>query len=347
MSPSATAQWLFLVVALWMKSAIADNHGMASTAEPGVFPSFEEVGIATDEFEIKFSNIHIIYKMAVFPSDKHFCENAFLFVFIPTRPSSFEIREAIRSSWVGDRPSNVVAKFIIGMTEDSEVFDLLLDEQNMFGDLILYDIEDNYANLYLKVHAAFNWQQAYCGKAEYILKTDDDTIVDLHRLLYWIEHDMSIRQQTNPAIIFGRLEEKGKPIRVESSKWYLSREAYPSNYFPPFVYGGTYLMSNQAVSAILRNTRYIQVIPNEDVLFTGLVSTQAGISRMDATKYFRVERTLRLREKCQDNVPFITSLYGFYQVTEFAENYMALRSVQCPINSTSSHFFGLMGKQRV
>uniref|UniRef100_A0A915EMH5 Hexosyltransferase n=1 Tax=Ditylenchus dipsaci TaxID=166011 RepID=A0A915EMH5_9BILA len=326
-----SAKWLFLVVALWMKSAIADNHGMASTAEPGVFPSFEEVGIATDEFEIKFSNIHIIYKMAVFPSDKHFCENAFLFVFIPTRPSSFEIREAIRSSWVGDRPIGVAVKFVVGLPKNAEVFDAMLEEQNVFGDLIMYDIEDTYENLILKVHAAFNWQQAYCAKAEYILKTDDDTIVDLHRLLYWIERDIAHYKLNQPAIICGGIWKKSIPLRNKKHKWYVPYDVFPGRHFPDYANGPTYLLSNQAVSAILAHAPIVDAFTLEDALYTGVVSDVAGVHRRDIWKYFRFGDKIGAQEKCDknDRVPHITAVYGHYSVVEYAEKYQSLKNVRC------------------
>jgi len=43
-------------------------------------------------------------------------------------------------------------KFVVGWpSEDEQIFNLLLDEFAQFDDLIFYDIEDTYANLYLKV----------------------------------------------------------------------------------------------------------------------------------------------------------------------------------------------------
>jgi hypothetical protein len=47
---------------------------------------------------------------------------------------------------------NIVLKFVVGWpSNDNDIFDLLLEEFSQLDDLILYDIEDTYANLYFKV----------------------------------------------------------------------------------------------------------------------------------------------------------------------------------------------------
>lgn len=37
------------------------------------------------------------------------------------------------------------------------------------------------------MYAGFQWQQEYCQNAEWLLKADDDTVVLLPRLQYWID----------------------------------------------------------------------------------------------------------------------------------------------------------------
>jgi hypothetical protein len=46
---------------------------------------------------------------------------------------------------------NITLKFVVGWPSDKDNFDMLLEEFLQLNDLILYDIEDSYANLYLKV----------------------------------------------------------------------------------------------------------------------------------------------------------------------------------------------------
>jgi len=42
-------------------------------------------------------------------------------------------------------------KFIVGQPQDEDVYELMMGEMAVEGDMIVYDIEDTYENLYLKV----------------------------------------------------------------------------------------------------------------------------------------------------------------------------------------------------
>lgn len=37
-------------------------------------------------------------------------------------------------------------------------------------------------------YAGLKWQQTYCPDVEWVAKADDDTVVDLRRLDFWIDH---------------------------------------------------------------------------------------------------------------------------------------------------------------
>lgn len=82
-------------------------------------------------------------------------DSTILFVFIPTRPTAINIRTAIRKTWAKLIPKNVVVKFLIGKSQSNETQEKLFEEQGIKSDLILYDVEDTYFNLYIKV----NFQQ--------------------------------------------------------------------------------------------------------------------------------------------------------------------------------------------
>jgi len=44
-----------------------------------------------------------------------------------------------------------VLKFIVGWPQEQKVFELMQEELIKFDDLVVYDIDDSYRNLYLKV----------------------------------------------------------------------------------------------------------------------------------------------------------------------------------------------------
>jgi len=69
--------------------------------------------------------------------------------------------------------------------------------------------------------AAFQWQQKFCSNSEFVMKTDDDTIVDLPRWEFWIEKKFKkdIEQIPNKAVFFGMRLEGLTPYRNPKERW--------------------------------------------------------------------------------------------------------------------------------
>lgn len=46
----------------------------------------------------------------------------------------------------------------------------------------------------IKTHAALYWKRRFCPEADYLLKADDDTLVDMDRMRHFIETDYEERR---------------------------------------------------------------------------------------------------------------------------------------------------------
>jgi hypothetical protein len=66
---------------------------------------------------------------------------------------------------------------------------------------------------------ALQWQREYCPDVQFLLKTDDDTVVDLDRLQWWIDNDFSQRTAQHPSAVFGGLWRGVRAIRSPEHKW--------------------------------------------------------------------------------------------------------------------------------
>lgn len=159
-------------------------------------------------------------------------------------------------------------------------------EHVRYGDLIQCQSRDTYTNLTLKSIAALEWTRQYCPWARYLLKTDDDMFIDMRRLLRFIDNveTESVKENGNfhhpqeplhvdpfkiiggedmfesaptpsfemelPPTIWGRLAHGWRPIRQNSSKYYVSRIQYPGRVYPDFCTGPAYLMTRSAVGPL-------------------------------------------------------------------------------------------------
>lgn len=174
-------------------------------------------------------------------------------------------------------------------------------EHDRYGDLIQCRVRDTYTNLTLKSIAALEWTNQYCPLARYLLKTDDDMFIDVHRLLKFIDkveteairenhfHTRShVPMQSNelpnvnrnvfesisasdfnielPATIWGRLAHGWRPIRQHNSKYYVSRTQYAGQVYPDFCTGPAYLMTQSAVRPIYEAAlgRDFEVMDDDD-----------------------------------------------------------------------------------
>ena len=89
----------------------------------------------------------------------------------------------------------------------------------------------------------------------YILKTDDDCFVNTFNLVANFN-----KLTTQDSLYIGRnwvqLPERNEN-NSENKKWYLSKEAFPFEYLPPFNLGEGYVLSVSAVKVLLDTYEYI------------------------------------------------------------------------------------------
>uniref|UniRef100_A0A183CBQ9 Hexosyltransferase n=1 Tax=Globodera pallida TaxID=36090 RepID=A0A183CBQ9_GLOPA len=294
------------------------------------------------QFEIRFKNIRHPYWIRV-PPEAPCSKPTKLLILVMSRRGAFVQRNSIRKTWANDALSGTVFRYLVGdplktaaknITKLAEEQQKLDEEFETFGDLIfLNGIIDSYKNLHLKWYAALQWQQNFCAGAEFLMKTDDDTIVHLPRLDHWIEHKFRPALKKQLATYFGWIISGVKPIRQKGHRWYVSKSAYPHNWYPDYMQGATYMASSQAISAVMRHAHEVDGFNMDDVLFTGILAKLANVTLFSAGDHFRVGSSLGAKKKCVDGIPVAVALYGAENLAEFEEIYEKLNAIECPKNN--------------
>lgn len=168
-------------------------------------------------------------------------------VIILSARSNFERRQVIRETWKQNH-TNVL--FVIGGPEPDNHHDKdmsnhnstsyrLFREQQTYADLLDTIHPDTYRGLPYKLHYAVQWiaQHPKMKHIQWILKADDDVLVRLHTLQYYV------LRKFNPTIpmVIGRMEPNSKPHRT--GKW-AEDPKFDGDQYPPWAYGSTgYVMS--------------------------------------------------------------------------------------------------------
>lgn len=116
--------------------------------------------------------------------------------------------------------------FVVGKSSKI-VDDRLKDEFQLNGDLVQEDFLDNYNNLTIKTIVAFKWASIYCKNAKYLLKIDDDIMVNTPKLVEWL--DKSTLFNTFLCQVWWN----SKVIRDANSKHFVSKNDYQKDVYDP------------------------------------------------------------------------------------------------------------------
>lgn len=154
----------------------------------------------------------------------------------------------------------------------------LVFESNQFDDLVRYDYKDSYRNLVVKTHAAFEWFRWNCRDAKYLIKADEDAVLHLQRIDYFIKEEFKSISEKYANSAFCNIKRGHHPFRNPWSKLYVPFSSYSSFTLPDYCQGGSYMLTNHAVFEVLKNTELTNFIPLEDVIFTGIIGKKVGLN---------------------------------------------------------------------
>ncbi|XP_067172550.1 beta-1,3-galactosyltransferase 5-like [Apteryx mantelli] len=207
-----------------------------------------------------------------------------LLILVTSAPGNVEARHVIRRTWAAQegRPANQwQTVFLVGQAANAEVAQRMQRERQEFGDILVGNYKDTYRNLTLKVMHGLKWASEQC-QPYYILKTDDDCFVNTDRLPTFLAELNTVRTGLYVGSLFSR--EKRQVIREPSSKWYVSRQDYRPDEYPPYASGIGYVLSLDAAEKILEAAQRVRPIPVEDA-YVGILAEEAGVRAKASARF--------------------------------------------------------------
>ncbi|ELT94601.1 hypothetical protein CAPTEDRAFT_25724, partial [Capitella teleta] len=155
--------------------------------------------------------------------------------------------------------------FLIAQPEeyDKEEELKLLNEQEVNNDLIRATFIDSYHNLTLKSLMGLKFMKEHCPRVNHLLKTDDDIFLNIYQI-------------ANVAACHGDTPVVGgtwaaKVHRNSTGKWGVPTERYPFTFFPRYLAGAAYLISNNTFAELLDAAEHIPPVHVDDAFITGIV----------------------------------------------------------------------------
>jgi len=175
-------------------------------------------------------------------------------------------RRRVRKTWAFNR-TNVFFLVAGNWTEIS-------DEFQEHGDLLWVDDAESYRGVTVKVLVWLAAVAKHIPNYGFIMKTDDDSYIRLHEVEQVVIQQQE--QQEGQSVYRGNgCRDKDLVIRDPDNKWYVPTKLYNDTYYPPYAYGGGYILSKDvndcAVEHMEQRSNDPSVFPIEDA-FVGILA---------------------------------------------------------------------------
>lgn len=209
------------------------------------------------------------------------CSNVSLkyVIYVHSAPDNHKKRQMVRQTW-GSRDMLIKFQmkmiFVMGMTDSNTTMDLLRMESDEYGDILVEDFHDSYRNLTYKAIAALKWISGFCDQTSYVIKSDDDILIDMHSLMNFMDSS-TVQEYGDKNVIMCNQWLKMKVIRDKKSKWYVSKSDFPDDFFPPYCSGSAFVMTSDVVKSMYKMSLETEFFWVDDFYVTGLLVKKLGI----------------------------------------------------------------------
>jgi len=195
-----------------------------------------------------------------------YTEKVSLIIIILTTHRNVNSRNALRRTWLTYTKENtgkVRYAFLLGESNFPAHRQSVIEENNLFHDIIKEDFVDSYKNLTYKTIMGLKWVSQKCSNAKYLLKTDDDMWINIPTLMASLENP--VVEERLKTSIAGMCTQKALPIRNRQSKWYASYLSFPEKMYPGFCSGTGYVTSVKVANQIYEISPNVPFFHLEDV----------------------------------------------------------------------------------
>ncbi len=112
------------------------------------------------------------------------CEKSELSILIHSAVYYFGRRQVARETWIPETIKyNISVFFVVGEPKGTETQNKLELESFKYKDLIQFEFKESYYNVTLKHIALLRWAQRKCLNTKYFMKSDDDLMVNVRKLI--------------------------------------------------------------------------------------------------------------------------------------------------------------------
>ncbi len=230
-----------------------------------------------------------------------FNNNKFIFIYIFTSVKSFSKRQIIRNTY-GNKKLNLFnfeLVFIIGKTLNKTIETRLNKEQLKYNDLIQGNFIDSYRNLSYKSLTAWKWINLNCKNSNYVLKLDDDILLNTYKLKKMLIDNNQFKSNSN-SFICQVLSQSGPVFYDKTCKTYVTDAEYNSNLYkninihglyPPYCKGIASLMTPDLISKLFEKALDLKLFWIDDA-YVGILGKYINAQHENIPHLYSNNRSL-------------------------------------------------------
>ena len=213
------------------------------------------------------------YKGAYLHETKTLCTtqtNLTLLIIVLSSTTNFKKRQILRETWTNEKYyrlyGDIKTVFLLGQDKDEDIQKKIDQEFNIYGDIVQGGFIDSYHNLTYKSTMGFRWAAERCRNAKYVLKTDDDIVINLFMLF----QNNTFSETEDDYHIFCH-RQIHRINRDSSKKWFVEGNQFKGLTEYPMYCGGSFiLISNKVVPYFYESLKRTPFFWIEDVLLYGI-----------------------------------------------------------------------------
>ena len=198
-------------------------------------------------------------------------------VLVHSSTDHFSKRKLIRSTTLGNKTLSEVYKlrlvFVLGKPKTRTNQALIESESERFGDIVQGNFIDTYRNLTHNALLGFQWVLEHCNNATFIMKIDDDVLVDTAGVISL----MSTKYADVKRTIMCRVKWNGTDPILREGKWPVSLTDYPIKYWPVTHCAGVVMFfTGDIITELYSAASRIPFLWIDDVYVPGFLAAAVG-----------------------------------------------------------------------
>jgi len=202
-------------------------------------------------------------------------------------------------------PLNFKPLFVVGRNSSEQIPEAIIEEEQVFGDLLIGNFIDSFRNLTIKVLLGFNFAAEFCNQENsdinFILQIDDDQFIN-----YDAVEELALKRYSSESsgMFLSCFRYSNTINRNPFSKRFVSRHEVSSDSFPnycPGCFSMTDVRSLQNIMATLTKPEAKYPFWQDDVWLTGMLRSLSDVKIHRIDEKFRNVHNYVLEEWTDSN----------------------------------------------